>query len=44
MDIALGESRTGRIGVHEGDDPAVLANFARTYQLDATLRGRPGAD
>ena len=41
MDVALGKSRTGRIGVHEGDDPAVLAdNFARTYQLDATLRGR----
>ena len=33
--------RTGRIGVHEGDDPALLArNFAASYRLDDFLRQR----
>lgn len=41
MDVNLGPGRTGRIGLHHGDDPEQLAsNFARTYQLDATMRGR----
>lgn len=33
--------RTGRIGIHEGDDPRVLAhNFATTYKLDPVLTER----
>jgi hypothetical protein len=35
MDVNLGPARTGRIGLHEGDDPATLAaNFAKAYGLD----------
>lgn len=41
MDVNLGPGRTGRIGLHQGDDPVQLAaNFARAYQLDATMRNR----
>ncbi|KAL1495300.1 hypothetical protein AB1Y20_017159 [Prymnesium parvum] len=41
MDVNLGPGRTGRIGLHEGDNPAELAaNFARTYQLDSEMQGR----
>jgi hypothetical protein len=41
MDVNLGPGKTGRIGIHEGDDPAVLAqNFAEAYKLDPVLTGR----
>ena len=41
MDVNLGPGRSGRIGLHEGDDPATLAaNFARAYGLDATMQVR----
>jgi len=41
MDVNLGPGKTGRIGLHEGDDPAELAlNFSRTYSLDSTMRKR----
>jgi len=41
MDVNLGPGRTGRIGIHEGDDPRLLArNFATTYQLDERLTAR----
>jgi len=38
VDINVGLGKVGRIGLHEGDDPAVLAqNFCLTYSLgDAT--------
>ena len=33
MDVNLGPGRTGRIGLHQDDDAALLAaNFARAYQ------------
>ena len=35
MEVNLGVGKSGRIGIYEGDEPAVLAhNFATTYQLD----------
>merc|ERR1712176_69940 len=35
VDVNVGRGRTGRIGVHEGDDLRVLSrNFARAFQLD----------
>lgn len=41
MDVNLGPGKTGRIGLHQDDDPVQLAgNFARAYQLDATMRDR----
>jgi hypothetical protein len=41
MDVNLGPGRTGRIGIHEGDDPKVLAkNFATSYRLDDVLAKR----
>ena len=41
MDVNLGPGRTGRIGLHEGDEPEELAaSFAKTYQLDATMQAR----
>ena len=41
MDVNLGPGRTGRIGLHQGDDPTELAaNFARTYQLDGEMQAR----
>eukprot|EP00930_Biecheleria_cincta_P016373 TRINITY_DN13342_c0_g1_i1.p1 TRINITY_DN13342_c0_g1~~TRINITY_DN13342_c0_g1_i1.p1 ORF type:complete len:495 (+),score=93.24 TRINITY_DN13342_c0_g1_i1:50-1486(+) len=41
VDVNVGHGRTGRIGVHEGDDLRVLAkNFARTFQLDASALDR----
>ena len=41
MDVNLGPGRTGRIGLHQGDDAAQLAaNFARAYQLDGNMRAR----
>lgn len=40
MDIKLAHGRTGRIGIHRGDDPRVLAqNFANAFHLDAKLTG-----
>lgn len=36
VDVNVGHGRTGRIGVHEGDDLRVVSrNFAKTFQLDA---------
>jgi len=41
VDVNVGHGRTGRIGVHEGDDLRVLArNFARAFQLDCELEQR----
>jgi len=41
MDVNLGPGRTGRIGIHAGDDPRVLArNFAAAYHLDEHLTAR----
>lgn len=43
VEVNMGHGRSGRIGVHEGDDLAALArNFARAFQLDRdhTLRLR----
>ncbi|KAL0484223.1 hypothetical protein AKO1_004778, partial [Acrasis kona] len=41
MDVNLGPGRTGRIGIHEGDDPKTLAkNFAASYKLDDVLTKR----
>eukprot|EP00743_Colponemidia_sp_Colp-15_P005230 GILK01005627.1.p1 GENE.GILK01005627.1~~GILK01005627.1.p1 ORF type:complete len:709 (-),score=133.13 GILK01005627.1:161-2095(-) len=41
VDVNLGPGRTGRIGIHEDDDPDVLAkNFAKAYQLDQQLQSR----
>ena len=38
MEVNLGVGKSGRIGIYEGDEPAVLAhNFATTYQLDDEL-------
>eukprot|EP00670_Eutreptiella_braarudii_P010776 CAMPEP_0174316736 /NCGR_PEP_ID=MMETSP0810-20121108/7152_1 /TAXON_ID=73025 ORGANISM="Eutreptiella gymnastica-like, Strain CCMP1594" /NCGR_SAMPLE_ID=MMETSP0810 /ASSEMBLY_ACC=CAM_ASM_000659 /LENGTH=902 /DNA_ID=CAMNT_0015426555 /DNA_START=100 /DNA_END=2809 /DNA_ORIENTATION=+ len=39
MDINIGHGRSGRLGIHENDDPCILArNFAASYQLDEALR------
>jgi len=39
VDVNVGPGKTGRIGIHKGDDPKVLAkNFARTYSLNATMK------
>ncbi|CAL1161397.1 unnamed protein product [Cladocopium goreaui] len=48
VDVKVGSGRTGRVGVHEGDDFRVLArqpavkgenrNFAKTFQLDRDAR------
>jgi hypothetical protein len=41
VDIKLAHGRTGRIGIHRGDDPKILAqNFANAFHLDAKLTGR----
>jgi len=41
MDVDLGHGKSGRIGIHEHDDPGVLArNFAALYHLDAALCAR----
>ncbi|KAL0221243.1 hypothetical protein RCL1_001097 [Eukaryota sp. TZLM3-RCL] len=41
MDVALGNGRTGRLAVHEGDDPDELAlRFAQVYHLDDVLTQR----
>ncbi|CAE7615674.1 unnamed protein product [Symbiodinium microadriaticum] len=41
VDVKVGPGRTGRIGVHEGDDLAKLSrNFAKTFQLDKSAQER----
>eukprot|EP00762_Andalucia_godoyi_P008090 ANDGO_02148.mRNA.1 hypothetical protein len=41
MDVNLGPGKSGRIGIHEGDDPSILAkNFAESFKLDPVLTGR----
>lgn len=41
MDVNLGPGRMGRIGIHQGDDPEVVAmNFAKSYSLDDILTKR----
>lgn len=41
VDVNIGKGRTGRIGVHEGDDLGLLArNFARAFQLGAEAARR----
>lgn len=41
MDVNMGPGKTGRISIHEGDDPNVLAsNFAQMYKLDSVLTSR----
>eukprot|EP00026_Physarum_polycephalum_P012082 Phypoly_transcript_12353.p1 GENE.Phypoly_transcript_12353~~Phypoly_transcript_12353.p1 ORF type:complete len:351 (+),score=90.88 Phypoly_transcript_12353:43-1053(+) len=41
VDIKLAHGRTGRIGIHRGDDPKILAqNFANAFHLDAKLTGK----
>ena len=37
----MGPGRTGRIGLHDDDDPQELASsFSRTYQLDAGMEAK----
>eukprot|EP01017_Pseudomicrothorax_dubius_P016654 TRINITY_DN1886_c0_g1_i2.p1 TRINITY_DN1886_c0_g1~~TRINITY_DN1886_c0_g1_i2.p1 ORF type:complete len:685 (-),score=193.71 TRINITY_DN1886_c0_g1_i2:1634-3688(-) len=39
IDINVGNGKTGRVGLHEGDDPRVLAkNFARAFQLNKEMQ------
>jgi len=41
VDVNLGGGKSGRIGIHAGDDPADLArNFATAYSLDEQLMAR----
>jgi len=41
VDVNVGRGRTGRIGVHEGDDLRVLSkNFAKAFQLDKVAEQR----
>lgn len=41
VDVNIGRGRTGRIGVHEGDDLGLLSrNFARAFQLGAEAARR----
>ncbi|KAG9395590.1 hypothetical protein J8273_2785 [Carpediemonas membranifera] len=41
IDVNLPNGRSGRIGIHKGDDPAHLAkSFADVYKLDRTTRMR----
>jgi pyruvate/2-oxoglutarate dehydrogenase complex dihydrolipoamide acyltransferase (E2) component len=43
MDVNLGPGRTGRIGLHEGDDPRKLAaNLAKAHGLDASVEAKFG--
>jgi len=38
VDVSVGPGRTGRIGIHEDDDPRILArNFAVTFQLNQEM-------
>jgi len=39
VDVSIGPGRTGRIGIHRGDNAKTLAkNFARTYSLNLNMR------
>jgi len=41
VDIKLAHGRTGRVGIHRGDDPKVLAqNFANTFHLESKLMSK----
>lgn len=41
LDINMGPGKMGRIGIHEGDEPRILAlNFAQSYKLDTALTNR----
>eukprot|EP00929_Paragymnodinium_shiwhaense_P122416 TRINITY_DN9511_c0_g1_i3.p1 TRINITY_DN9511_c0_g1~~TRINITY_DN9511_c0_g1_i3.p1 ORF type:complete len:553 (+),score=99.89 TRINITY_DN9511_c0_g1_i3:167-1825(+) len=41
VDVNMGHGRSGRIGVHDGDDLLMLArNFARTFQLTPGMEAR----
>eukprot|EP00928_Gymnodinium_smaydae_P061485 TRINITY_DN45542_c0_g1_i1.p1 TRINITY_DN45542_c0_g1~~TRINITY_DN45542_c0_g1_i1.p1 ORF type:complete len:512 (-),score=55.23 TRINITY_DN45542_c0_g1_i1:116-1600(-) len=41
VDVSVGNGKSGRIGIHEGDDLRVLSrNFARTFQLDVDMERR----
>ena len=41
MDVNLGFGKSGRIGIHDGDDPRALAvGFGRTYQLEPSRIGK----
>eukprot|EP00434_Breviolum_minutum_P000500 symbB.v1.2.000434.t1/scaffold32.1/size405148/7 len=41
VDVKVGHGRTGRVGVHHGDDFRVLSrNFAKTFQLDREAQRR----
>lgn len=39
VDVSIGHGRTGRIGIHKGDNAKALAHyFARTYSLNANMQ------
>lgn len=39
VDVSIGPGKTGRIGIHKGDNAKSLANnFAKTYSLNATMK------
>lgn len=39
VDVALGGGKNGRIAIHEGDEPKVLAkNFAKTFDLGMDMQ------
>jgi hypothetical protein len=39
IEVNMGAGRVGKIGVHEGDDPAQLAhNFCRVYGLSPSVQ------
>jgi len=39
VDVNIGPGKTGRIGIHKGDDAKVLArNFAKTYSLPSIMK------
>ena len=40
VDVNVTPTKTGRIGVHEGDDLRVLAgNFCKTFSLNKAMHG-----
>jgi len=39
VDVSIGHGKTGRIGIHKGDNARTLAHhFARTYSLNANMK------
>jgi len=39
VDVDIAPGKTGRIGIHQGDDPNQLAeSFARTYSLNPKMK------